>query len=49
METLLKVDQARKEVVATRNNIHTYRRTATEEELKEARKKELDKMGSDYN
>lgn len=45
-EKILRVDQAKKEVVATQNNIHTYRRTATEQELKDARSKDLDTMGS---
>lgn len=49
METILHIDEAKKEVVATRNNIHSYRRTATEQELKDARNSRIDRMGSDSN
>lgn len=47
METIIHIDQSRREVVATRNGIHSYRRAVTEAELKEGRSHLLDVMGSD--
>lgn len=49
-ETILKLvtySDGSQDVICTMNNIHTYKRTATKEDIAFFRNKALDTMGSD--